>query len=421
MDSTRRIGARKVGQCFTKQKEDYMKGKSNAWAPDVVNVIWHPTSGEVFGLNMEGLLFKWNPHEEHISGSIAASADAVVISQDGWLVSTGDKLGTIKVFTTSDFAPVYQLSSQDGILRLAFSRDSRRLYDLKTRGTYGSAWEPDALVKIVESLESVEKPIIDLAMDTIATTRATKVSAPLQSRVDTVIAIAHQTAGPLYSYATEAGAVYLCEIGRGKIYELARLPRYISLESMAWSVDGQRVAIVDLSGRLSIKQVISQHAEHHKWQVNQELEHVIPREHGKQGHIRQVLFSLSGEKLFIYSASTLLAVDMSGKVLAKTIFHENRPDIKWICHPLLPGYLLGFRNTQVHVYSSEDLSEIATYTYCLASRSSPFPSSAVISHDTKSINPTAASDSLTTASDVPTTNLAAKLNSSINNSDDASH
>jgi WD40 repeat protein len=349
----------RVGQCFVKLDESDKTTHSNTFG-EVFALDWHPVTGEVFGMNLVGLFFKWNPHEEESNASVLTLARTFAISRDGSLASTGDALGTIKIYATADFALLYQLSSQDPISRLAFSQDSRQLYD--TRGTYGSAWEPNTLVTLSEAAEYTGRDS-DTISDTDGLTNLTNESTGTEhyfARVDNVIAVAGQSAFPLYCYGTEGGVVVLSEVGRGKICELERLPRYMSLEQIAWSEDGGFVAIADLSGKISVKRVSKRVENRNMWHVTHEFHRVVPPQ---QGHVRQLLFHPTGRRLFAYTASTVYALDLASEDVQKSQLPTQRPDVKWICHPMVPHHLLGFASTELYVLSWDGLHEVAAYPF----------------------------------------------------------
>ncbi|KAK3898388.1 hypothetical protein C8A05DRAFT_47279 [Staphylotrichum tortipilum] len=170
----------------------------------VFRVAWHPLTGEVFGLT-----------QEETSDTVQAGGDTLAVNQDGSLVATGDGVGTIK------------LSSQDPVMCLRFSADSRRLYDI--RGSHGNVWEPNTLVRLADCPDHNS----DTNSETESLAKASLLSEHHFARVDSVISLAGQSFGPLY-----------CYVGRGKVFE-----------HVIWSGDGRLVALADLSGKLAIKRV----------------------------------------------------------------------------------------------------------------------------------------------------------------------
>ena len=92
----------------------------DAWG-EVVQLAWHPYTGEVIGLYSEGIVFKWHPYEDE-SKEIRAGAARLVVSADGnFHLQRATPTGNIRLFSTHEFSLVYMLASQDLILDLVFS------------------------------------------------------------------------------------------------------------------------------------------------------------------------------------------------------------------------------------------------------------------------------------------------------------
>ncbi|KFY19780.1 hypothetical protein V491_04219 [Pseudogymnoascus sp. VKM F-3775] len=324
---------------------------------EVSSLAWHPFSGEVFGLTQVGLLFKWDPYEEEASATVQTGAVKFTVNQNGSLIATGDALGTIKIYATSDFTLLYQLSSQYPVLDLSFSGDSRRLYDI--RGAYGNVWEPNILVRLADSSD-----YSDHNSDTIRGDFGLA-KLPLQtehrlSSVGEVITLSGQPVGPLYSYGTDHGVAVLCEVGHGKVYEVERVVSYMPIEQISWSEDGTRVAIANLGGKVSVTRIIKTAEDPNSWQVNKECEFQI------QGHIKQLLFHRSGNQILAPTLPRLYSMDLSSPDLAHSKLLPEMSNVKWICHPTQPDYLLGFGGGELCVFTWSELREVNTYPYSIS-------------------------------------------------------
>ncbi|KAH6848433.1 hypothetical protein B0I37DRAFT_164040 [Chaetomium sp. MPI-CAGE-AT-0009] len=346
-----------LGQCYVRLDETDRTVQERAWG-EVFHVAWHPLSGEVFGLSQVGLLFRWDPFDEETSAKVQAGGDSLAVNNDGSLVATGDGVGIIKIFATADFSKLYQLSSQDPVLYLCFSTDSRHLYD--TRGSYGNVWEPNTLVRLADSRDhgnDANNEIQNLAKGSLF---------PLHhfARVDSVISLAGQPFGPLYCYGTQNGVATLCEAGRGKVCELARHAGYTPIEHLVWSGDGRRVALADLSGRLAVKRV-SRSGEHRdRWDASNEFDVLIPPEDGNI--ISQLIFHPNGSKLFVATPVKVFSIDIESQILTESALEvgsTNTLELKWGRHPTSSDTLLGFGNTKVHVLSWNDLRQTEIHTY----------------------------------------------------------
>ncbi|KFX99172.1 hypothetical protein O988_04014 [Pseudogymnoascus sp. VKM F-3808] len=346
-----------LGLCNMTLDATDMTTHANTWG-EVFCLAWHPFSGEVFGLTQIGLLFKWDPYEEEASEVVQTGANNFAVNHDGSLIATGDAIGTIKIYTTSDFSLLYQLSSQDPVLNLSFSADSRRLYDI--RGGYGNVWEPNTLVRLADSSE-----YSDHNSDTMSENYSlTKLSLQTEhhfAKVDKVIALSGQSVGPLFSYGTEDGVAVLCEVGHGKVCELERVASYMSIEQITWSEDGRLVAIADLSGKVTVKRIAKAAEDRNTWQVSNECGFSIP---SHQGHIRQLLFHPAGNQLLAPTITKLYSMNLSSPDLVHSILPPEMFNVKWICHPTQPDYLLAFGSRELRVFTWSGLREVNAYLYC---------------------------------------------------------
>ncbi|KAI0529825.1 hypothetical protein GGR58DRAFT_525850 [Xylaria digitata] len=324
---------------------------------EVFQLAWHPLTIEVIGLNQIGLLFKWDPYEEEANMTFNSGADYFTLNQDGSLTATGDAMGTVKILATADFSLLYQLSSQEPITYLSFSTDSRQLYDI--RGAYGNVWEPNTLVRLADSSEYPDHNS-DMYSETDSLAKFSLNIEHHSARVDSVITLAGQTVGPLYSYGTEDGVAILGEVGRGQICELERLKSYMSIEQVAWSDDGRLVALADLTGKLSIKRVTKTSNDRDSWEVQKEFDISIP---SSKGHITQLIFHPVGDELLATTSTTLFSVNLVSRALKESSLPPSTGEVKWLCHPKMVEYLLGFGVTSVRVVNWATLQEVEIYKY----------------------------------------------------------
>jgi WD40 repeat protein len=345
-----------LGQCNMTLNAKDMTIQEETWG-EVFQITWHPFSGEVLGLTQVGLLFIWDPYEEEPNATVQTGADNFTTNRDGSLIATGDAVGTVKVYAKEDLSLLYHLSSQDTVLRLTFSVDSRRLYDV--RGAYGNVWEPNTLVRLADSSEYPDHHS-DALSETESLTKLSLHTEHYSARVDSVITLAGQSVGPLYCYGTEDGVAVLCEVGRGKVGELERLTSYMSIEQVAWSEDGRLAAIADLSGRISIKRITKAAHDRESWQVHDEFDLLIPPH---EGHISQLLFRPSGRQIFVSTPTALYSIDLTSHDLTKSTLPLGMPKVKWTSHPTLSDYLLGFGTTEVYIFTWADLREVKIHAY----------------------------------------------------------
>ncbi len=324
------------------------------WTNEVFSVAWHPYSGEVFGLTQVGLLFRWNPYDEEASAKVLTGANTMAINTDGSLIATGNAVGAIRIYAAADFSFLYQLASQDSVFHISFSSDSRRLYDI--RGPYGNVWEPNALIRLAafpDRSSASHGETDSLGKTSLRTEHVTH-------RADIVCALSGQSVGPLYCYGTEASIAYMCEVGRGNVWELARLTSYMPVEHVAWSKDGRLVALADLCGRLVVKSIAKVNDNKAGWRATTELDMAVIR---GGGHISQVFFHPAGGKLFASTLTAIFSIDLASRALTQSTLKKEMPMVKWAWHPTTADTILGFGNTTVYVFSWTDLQELEAHSY----------------------------------------------------------
>ncbi|MBE3045625.1 hypothetical protein IMZ48_24380, partial [Candidatus Bathyarchaeota archaeon] len=347
-----------LGQCHLLLDDEDMTVQESTCG-EVFKLAWHPFSGEVFGLTLVGLLFKWDPCEAYADVKAHTGANSLAISRDRSLVATGDGIGTLKIFQSSDLTLLYQLSTQDPVLYLSFSRDSRRLYDI--RGSYGNVWGPNTLVRLAERSEYPETNS-EMSSETESLARVFQHTDHYVPRVDSVITLSGQSVSPLYSYGTEGGVAALCEIGKGKVCDLERQRGFMSMEHTAWSDDGRYVAVSDLSGKLFVKRVSRSRESRDEWELDQEFRLNVP---SHRGHIKKLIFHHGGRSILIVASRSLNTVDISDRQLVLSVPFEPVSAVEWIPHPTSPDHFLGLSATNIQVIAWQGLETVATYTYAL--------------------------------------------------------
>ncbi|KAK0671872.1 YVTN repeat-like/Quino protein amine dehydrogenase [Cercophora samala] len=353
---------RLYGTCSLALDGSDMTNHTSSYA-DVIALAWHPFNEEIFGLSRDGILFKLNSFEQETSAKVPqAGGSCLAVSQEGSLITTGDCLGTIKVFLSTDLSLVYQLSSQDPVTSICFDPDGRRIYDIRIAS--GNVWEPSALVRLAERSEYPDHN--SDAMSEFAGSLA-KVSLHAEHnffRETTVLALSGQSVGTLYSYGTEDGVASLCEVGTGKVGTLEEFPRYISIEHLVWSEDGKYVALLDLSGRLSVKKVSRADRDRTQWEIGHEFDTIIPTH---EGHVRQLLFHPDSQRLITALSTVLISLDLETQESEKAELHDGS-DVKWLCHPTSPEYLLAFKAGSVRIFEWKTLQPIQAYGFSTSPR-----------------------------------------------------
>ena len=311
-----------IGHCW-RAREEIARG-------EVIEAVWHPHYPEVFGLYIEGVVFKWRPYDDEID-EIATGASRLVVNRDGDLFATGDVRGTVKLYTTSDLCLLYQLASEDSILGLAFSPDLRRFYDI--RGSYGNAWEPNALLRFAEQRGKGN----DNQSETESVGQSSTTSESWSGRIDSVTVLAGSPDGRLYCWGTEKGAVCLCDTQRGKRADLQVPKSFLSIEQMSWSNDGRYFCFSDSSKKVVIMSIISSAG---NLDPLLETKAEIPMKNSINGPILQLLFHPDSDQLLVRSSSTICTIALISFSLTPSL-ELHTAECKWITHPQDPVLIMG--------------------------------------------------------------------------------
>ncbi|KAI0135684.1 hypothetical protein F4814DRAFT_402162 [Daldinia grandis] len=317
---------------------------------DVIDAAWHPYSLELMGLYIEGVLFKWSPHDGNIV-EMRTGAARLAISKDGNLLVTGDARGTVKVHATSDLGLLYQLASQDTVFGIAFSPDHRRFYDI--RGYYGNVWEPTVLMKFPEQTDrSTENRIkADILNPNLLTD-----SSPSR-RIDAITVVTASPFGRLYSLGTETGTVYIVDLHKEKVIDTHTLKGSLSIEKMCWSDDGRYFCFSNSAKRVCIKLVNPSTGTS---EPTTETKAEIPMRNIAKGAITQLLFQPNSMSALVFTSTTAHAISTATLSVTQSV-EFDAAEYEWIAHPQDPELIVGFGAKRIQIMTW-NLTPIWGYT-----------------------------------------------------------
>jgi WD40 repeat protein len=331
-------GPEHIGYCWRKREE--------MTKDDIIEVVWHPHDPEVLGLYYDGVVFKWRPYTDE-SAEISTGATKLAMSRDGDLFATGDAYGTVKVYTVSDFSLLYRLASQDSIFGLAFSPDSRRLYDV--RGYYGNAWEPTALTKYADQTSK------ESDSDTFSLGRSSTISMSVSQNVDPITVISASPIGRLYCYGTEKGTVRLHDTQRGNLGDIYTSKSFLSVEKMSWSDDGQLLCFSDSSKKVFIMSMTGSGTD---LDSGVEEKAQIPMKSSTNGSILQLQFHPDSSRLLVRTVSTICIISLASFSVANSADMDTT-GCHWITHPRDPALIVGVGSSVLHILDW-DLNKLQT-------------------------------------------------------------
>ncbi|KAK2601546.1 hypothetical protein QQS21_004864 [Conoideocrella luteorostrata] len=280
------------------------------------HIVWHPDPSilEIFGimLHLGGRVFKWQL-EDVKPTTLDVEASSIAINHDGSLLALGDQHGHVKLLNTADLGFVYYMAAQDAVISVAFSMDSRYLYDL--RYSHSNIWQPNVLLKIAETTSQpsdggidVERALIEPMWDSS--------EVPEYSKIDPITALSAQHGSNLFAFGTREGTVQLFQKSGHKLQCLHQSPNYFGIQEIAWSDDGATLCFADVSRNVHV-QVIDK-----KTRKASTLFECRPSM--LEDNIEQLLFNAAGDKLLVASQSTAAILCMSEKKIVSMSQNDIR-------------------------------------------------------------------------------------------------
>ncbi|KAK3941809.1 NACHT and WD domain protein [Diplogelasinospora grovesii] len=314
-------GPMHIGHCW-RARDEVARG-------EVIEAVWHPHAPVVVGLYIEGTVFRWDVYGG-APDELATGASRLALSGDGNLFATGDVRGRVRIYTTADFAPLYQLAAEDYVLDLAFSPDACRLYDL--RGSHGNAWEPNALLSYADQSGTRDG-------DSETPSLAQSSTEPLWGqapRVDAITALAASPAGRLYCYGTEKGKVWLHDVHEGKLANVHSGLSFLSIATLAWSDDGQHICFSDSSKKVFVLS-IGRGPSRDKLV---ETKAAVPMK-SVRGPVLQLIFHPTASHVLVCAQSTIHTISLASGSVTRSLKLDASSRRRWVVHPQAPDLLIG--------------------------------------------------------------------------------
>ncbi|KAH8820667.1 hypothetical protein F5884DRAFT_57550 [Xylogone sp. PMI_703] len=344
-----------IGRCRrAKEARSDTRSSIGRWFP-VDRFTWNPVSGHIIGIYKDGTLFKWHPMTDE-NHEVRSSADEVAASPDGKLFVTSDSNGTVKVWNFAYFSVIYQLSSSDLVMGLAFSPDCRRFYDI--RGSYINAWESNSLIRFSENEETYS----DTASEDQAPTSISHVSEAHLAQYDAITALAIPRSGSLYCVGNEEGVVNLADASTGKSIELMKFRSLLDTNLLTWSNDGRYIAAADISGDIFIKHLTQPGL--NTINLDSDIQTLTsPKVDLEDSSEQQLLFNHDSSLLLIMSEDQGVIWGINTSTIAASAKFTDKTPRKWLRHPTQGHLFLGFGVDDVKIFQWKDFMEQNTWRF----------------------------------------------------------
>ena len=346
---------RLIGRCKrVVNHRAYHARPSVSWMA-VDRIVWSPVTDQLVGLYKDGSVFKWNPTCDE-NQEAHTVADEIQISPDGKLFLTSDSNGTVKVWNFARFAVIYQLSSEDLVMDLAFSPDCKRFYDL--RGSSVNAWEPECLLRLSDSGEAAS----DTGSDYQVSTSMSHISEACVLSIDPINKLAAAPGSQVYCVSHENGTVHLFDKTKGHLLVLSESTGFLTGGHIAWSEDGCHVAATDLGGNITVKCLNAQGISLGTTDI--EVQTLLATTSMPAvGAIHQIILDRNSTKILIISqdAGQIWSVETGHMAFFGVL--EEADSRRWINVPSQKGLLIGVGPRNLKIYRWEDLKEVNSLEY----------------------------------------------------------
>lgn len=322
---------------------------------DVAEILWHPFSGEIFGRQASGFIFKWHPdlgdHERQRS-----DASIMAISSDGTLLAVGSHKGGFKLLSTSDMAIIHQGVSEHPVSGLAFSWDSQQLYDI--RGKYGNVWQPDSLLRFSE-------PTAPLSDGGSVSGKSGRTASSEETRyefLDPISALAPQSHGTLFCSGSERGALTVHHTKDLKLRKLSDFTNF-GIEQIAWSSDGRHICFGDLSRTIFVLSLRGDE----QGVENMDIDLHTKLSLSLTDNITQIIFNNNATMILVSSRSHAMVVSLEAcKVISELVLESDSG--MWMLHPVQADSVTFFYPWSMTTYEWSTLSKTASVPVSLPSQ-----------------------------------------------------
>ncbi|CAG8265162.1 unnamed protein product [Penicillium nalgiovense] len=342
-----------ISRC--KQKENQGQTTNTTPWTGVNRVVWHPFSGQVLGINRDGNIFKWGPMDdsyEEVKQESDNTPSDIQCCPNGLVFATSDVKGSVRIYDYSQMVQMYKLTSDSIVTNIAFSPDSRRLYDL--RGSWCNVWEPNCLIRLsdtsidpsedsesVKSYDQKRKNSFFLELDDKS---GSMISLPTsEAHADTkppITAVANCARDQnIFAHATDDGTIEICDMQSKCKHLITEFTFGMDIVHFALAQGGDYIAYCLLDGHVTVKSIdLSSIPEKISTQTV-----FAETKSTSRGQIRQILFDGSSERLLVCGVERLQVLSVADSCIVAEIELEPADSpAQWVNHPTDLSILLGF-------------------------------------------------------------------------------
>ena len=308
---------------------------------------WQPDGSVLYILYQDTTILAWNVIDDTQVEFGNTEAREMVLNEEGTLLLTSNNRGSVSVWRLPKFNLIYRLQSSEFVRDLAFSPDSRRIYDV--RGSRCNVWAPDVLVR-VEELDVGERSsnLDDAAVSEVV---GDAVFAEDQSQKGQVTALVCDSEDEFFCCGRDDGSVSIHEISNGtRVRKVTRHSAMLSVIAIDWSSSRRFIASADDSGKVIAKRLRIK--EDNKWAVYPLLDLRV------EGAVAQLLFNLEETFLLISTDTTDHIWDLKTRCQVCKKRRETEQRCKWINNPRRMDELVRVESNQQLVFKWNSLDRV---------------------------------------------------------------
>ena len=341
---------------------------NNTWS-EVKRAVWHPFTGHVLGIYLNGKVFKWGPmddsHEE-AKQQLDGTPSEIECSGNGHVFATVAWPGLVGIYDNKKMTLIYKLTSKTHFTAVAFSPDGGRLYDI--RGASCNMWEPDCLVQPVsqslngpEEWEDITSSVGNWGSEKSITSGTNDVGCPhplmaasgahAERRAPITAVFTCRKSQKLAAYSKDKGTLVVKDLTRDRGYQVAE-----GVEHAVLSHDGKRLAYHSMLNSVIAVQDLDFESE----DPCQGTRLIHPMNYTYPGMVRNLVFHANGNLLLVAGSFEVLILSVAnGEAIARLDFIDFHGKHRiWSIHPGDAERLLAFGNKGVRVYSWQNLQQL---------------------------------------------------------------
>lgn len=314
---------------------------------DVAEILWHPFSGEIFGRQANGYIFKWHPDVGDAERQ-RAEVSTMAVSSDGTLLAVGSHKGSFKLLSTSDMTIIYQGVSEHPVSGLAFSWDNKQLYDI--RGKYGNVWQPDSLLRFSEP----SAPLSDGGSVSGKSGRTASSEETRYECLDPISALAPLSRRTLFCSGSDRGVLTIHDTKDLKLRKLDGFTNF-GITQIAWSDDGRSICFGDLGRTVFVVSVRGDEddIDTMDFELHFKLSLIM------RDSISQIILSNEADTMLVSSRSRAIAISLEARKIISELCPESEEG-KWMRHPVQTDSIVFVCPKAVSIYTWSTLSKTAS-------------------------------------------------------------